>query len=368
VTVPAPTLPDPTAKTPTAAPCEEQLPGAELPSERLRQLSRKHPKAVRTVRRINTTLPGWTLRADTITDGSGIAGGAAYRRESFDTMGMASINGYILATAGVSYARPADQRLVFHASLRTESFPQEDFYGLGRESSAAAHTEYWRLALDSIGGVTFSPARTFHVTGTAGLLDVRLLSSNLAPQIWTHYLHAGAGLDLDRTDDPLFPKGERYRGSFSRYRGIDGAQGLFTRVDIDVRQYWPIPSTENHVLAARALLMSVQSQDAAAVPFYFLPRLGGATTLRSYDNSRLTDRDALAVNLEYRLRVNRLQVLGLVDLGDVAPTLTDLRPSKFHTSTGAGVRFQAGGTFLPGVDVAHGREGWAVIVRLGHAF
>jgi hypothetical protein len=72
--------------------------------------------------------------------------------------------------------------------------------------------------------------------------------------------------------------------------------------------------------------------------------------------------------VEYRVKLNRLQVLGLVDLGDVAPALGDLRPSKFHTSTGAGVRVQAGGTFLPGVDVAHGSEGWAVIVRLGHAF
>ena len=114
-----------------------------------------------------------------------------------------------------------------------------------RDSVEGDHVEYWRLALDSVGGVTFSPARTFHVTGTAGLLDVRLLSSELAPHVWSNYLHAGAGVDLDRTDDPLFPKGERYRGSFSRYRGIGEARGLFNRVDIDIRQYLPVPSTSN---------------------------------------------------------------------------------------------------------------------------
>jgi hypothetical protein len=390
VTIPIPTLPD----APPAPGCADDSadPSADFPSARMRKFKQDHPDAVRTMMRINTTLPGWTLRADTIIDGSGIAGGIAYRhgldedRAAFDMMGMLSINTYYLVTAGISYARPSNRRLLFHAALRHESFPQEDFYGFGRGSSDNDHTVYWRQAFDAVGGVTFSPASTVHVTGTAGVLDVRMLSGRdgdkpspeerfspadvpgLAPGIWSNYLHAGAGIDVDRTDDVMFPKGGRYRGSFTRYRGIGGANGLFSRVDIDVRQYWAVPHTDNQVLAARMLIGSVSSQDAAAVPFYFLPRLGGGTTLRGYDTSRLTDRDALAVNVEYRVRLHRLQVLGLVDLGDVAPTFGNLRPSKFHTATGAGVRFQAGGTFLPGVDIAHGSEGWAAIVRLGHAF
>ncbi len=382
VTVPAPTM-----TTPPVQGCADD---ADLPKAMIK-FQREHPDVVRTFMRMNTTLPGWTLRTDTIIDGSGIAGGIAYRHEvteeraSFDMMGMLSINAYYLVTAGMTYARPSDQRLVFHAAVRHESFPKEDFFGIGRNTLAADHTEYWRQAFDSVGGVTFSPTHTLHVTGTAGVLDVRMLSGiggkpsteerfsavdvpGLHPGTWTNYLHGGAGIDIDRTDDLMFPKGGRYRGSFTRYRGIGDTNGLFSRVDIDIRQYLAMPYAENQVIATRALLMSVAAQDPSAVPFYFLPRLGGATTLRSYDTSRLTDRDALAVNVEYRVRLNRLQVLGLVGLGDVAPALGDLRPSKFHTATGAGLRFQAGGTFLPGVDVAHGSEGWAAIVRLGHAF
>jgi hypothetical protein len=386
VTIPIPTLPDPSP----APGCADS--SADFPSERMRKFQHEHPEAVRTMMRINTTLPGWTLRADTIIDGSAIAGGIAYRhgldedRASFDMMGMLSIRTYYLVTAGISYARAKDRRLLFHAALRHESFPQEAFYGFGRDTSGNEHTVYWRQAFDSVGGVTFSPASSLHITGTAGVLNVRMLSgrdgdkpstedrfspadvSGLTPGVWRSYVHAGAGIDVDRTDDVMFPKGGRYRGSFTRYRGLGDGNGLFSRVDIDVRQYWPVPYTANQVLAARVLLGSVSSQDAAAVPFYFLPRLGGGTTLRSYDTSRLTDHDALAVNVEYRVRLNRLQLLGLVDLGDVAPTFGSLRPSKFHTATGAGVRFQAGGTFLPGVDIAHGSEGWAAIVRLGHAF
>jgi Omp85 superfamily domain len=377
VTIPIPTLP----------PDES----AELPNEQLRQFSRKHPKVVHTMMRINRTLPGWTLRMDTIIDGSGIAGGAAYRNmfddnhASFDLMGMLSINTYYLVNTGVTYARPSDKRLLFTAALRHESYPKEDFYGFGRDS-ADVHTVYWRQSFDSIGGVTFSPRPSVHISGTAGIVDARMLTGRdgdkpsvetrfspaevpgVAPGQWTNYLHAGAGIDIERTDDLMFPKGWRYRGSFTRYRGIGDAVGLFSRVDIDLRQYWAVPHASNQVLAARMLIGSISSEDSAAVPFYFLPRLGGGTTLRGYDTSRLTDRDALAFNVEYRVKLGRLQLLALVDLGDVAPTFGDLRPSKSHTATGAGVRFQTGGAFLPGVDIAHGSEGWAAVVRMGHAF
>jgi outer membrane protein assembly factor BamA len=300
---------------------------------------------------------------------------------------MVSLDAYYLVNAGFTYARPSDQRLVFHAALRHESFPEEDFYGFGRDARDADHTAYWRQSFDSIGGVTFSPAPTVHITGTAGVLNVRMLSGRegklpstedrftesevpgLAPGVWDNYLHAGAGVDIDRTDDLAFPKGGRYRGSFTRYTGLGKDLGLFSRIDIDIREYLPVPHTKNHVLAMRGLLGSVSGQDAATVPFYFLPRLGGALTLRGYDTSRFTDRDALAFNIEYRVLIkNRLQVLAFTDMGDVAQRLTDLRPTKFHTSQGVGTRFHAGGTFLPGIDFAHGTDGWAVIARLGHAF
>jgi hypothetical protein len=392
VNVPVPTPPG--APDPNAESCDaDSIDISSIPSGRMRQLARKHPKVVKTALRINTTQPGWTLRADTIVDGSLIGGGAAYRhgieedRATFDMMGIVSLNAYYLVTAGFTYARPSEPRLVFHVAMRHESFPEEDFYGFGRNSLDASHTAYWRQGVDSIGGVTFSPTQTVHITGTAGVLNVRMLSGRegevpstddrftaaevpgLLPGAWANYLHAGAGVDVDRTDDASFPKGGRYRGSFTRYSGFGEALGLFSRVDLDIRQYVPMPYSKNHVFAIRGLLGAISGADAAAVPFYFLPRLGGNLTLRGYDTGRFTDRDALSFNVEYRVLIkNRLQVLAFTDMGDVAPNLGDLRPAKFHTSQGVGFRFQAGGTFLPGMDIAHGADGWALLVRLGHAF
>jgi hypothetical protein len=363
-------------------------------AEKMRKFAEQHPKVVNVMTRINTTQPGWTLRADTLIDGSGIAGGAAYRRSlaldraSFDVMGMLSIKAYYLLTAGVTYTLPAQHRIVLHGALRHESYPEEDFYGLGRNSAHDQHTAYWRQAFDSIGGATLALAPSFHITGTAGVLNVRMLSGRegsipstedrfsladvpgLQPGTWTNYLHLGAGLDIDRTDGNLvFPKGGRYRGSFSRYKGIGDPVGQFSRVDIDVRQYVAVPRTGNQVVALRVLTSSVSGAEAGKVPFYFLPRLGGDTTLRGYGTSRFMDRSALAVDAEYRvLLVKHLQLLGLVDLGDVAPSFSALRPSKFHSSTGLGARYQFAPAFLGGVDVAHGSEGWAAIVRLGQAF
>ena len=116
VTVPIPTLPQ--SETPPAPGCPDargstsaNTSAADFPSARMQKFQHDHPEAVRTMMRINTTLPGWTLRADTIIDGSAIAGGVAYRhgldedRASFDLMGMVSIRTYYLVTAGFSYAR-----------------------------------------------------------------------------------------------------------------------------------------------------------------------------------------------------------------------------------------------------------------------
>jgi hypothetical protein len=406
VNVPVPTLPSAAASfgadsgnasnanagTSLASACADESDDAEADA-RFAAMARKHPTAVKIFSRINTTAPGWTLRADTIVDGSGIAGGGAYRREftndhtSFDLMGMASIRGYYLVQAGFTYTLPADRRVALLAAVRHESFPEEDFYGLGRDTLEREHTAYWRQGVDTIAAVTFSPADSFHVTGTAGLVDARVLSGRqggvptiedrfnatgapgLQLRTWSDFLHVGAGVDIDRTDNPIFPRGGRYRGSFTIYKALDDAIGRFTRVDIDLRHYQPIPHTERHVVAVRALLSSISSQDGAAVPFYFLPRLGGGTTLRSYGTSRLTDRNALAFNTEYRwLMLDRVQLIALIDLGDVAPTFTALRPSKFHSSIGTGMRYHIAGTFLAGLDAAHGHEGWTFIARLGHAF
>jgi hypothetical protein len=382
VIIPAPTLPPPT---PAAG---SSTTASTISDKRFAALAKKHPTMVKIFSRMNTTEPGWTLRADTIVDGGGVAGGGAYRKQfedqrtSFDMMAMLSERLYLLAQAGFTHALPPKTHLAVMAAVRHESYPQEDFYGLGRDSLARDHTSYWRQSVDSIGGLIYSPFAKLHVSGTAGLVDVRLLSGRQEPErlpsiqdrftsadapglsmhTWSDFWHIGAGVDLDRTDNPLFPRGGRYRGSFTVYNS-------FSRVDIDLRHYQPLPHTDRHVIAVRALLESINASSGTIVPFYFYPRLGGGTTLRSYGTSRLTDRNALAFNTEYRwLMTDRIQLIALADLGDVAPTFSALRPTKFHTDVGGAVRYHIAGTFLAGVDAAHGGEGWTVIARLGQAF
>ncbi len=393
VRVPAPALPSDRVNREIAlaqACAEQQQANTDA---RFMAMARKHPTMVKVFSRINTSEPGWNLRADVIVDGSGIAGGGAYRKAladkqtSFDMMAMFSVRNYLLAQAGFTHAMVDETHLSLIAAVRHESFPEEDFYGLGRDSLSQAHTAYWRQSVDSIGGVTFSPTSTLHVSGTAGLLNVRLLdgrqehvptvqdlfTSADAPGLRMHtfdnFLHIGAGVDIDRTDNPIFPRGGRYRGSFTVYKPLDDALGTFSRIDIDLRHYQPIPRTERHVVAVRALIEAIESPTDTVIPFYFLPRLGGGTTLRAYPTSRWTDRNALAFNTEYRwLMTDRIQLIALADLGDVAPSFSALRPSKFHVSKGGGVRYHIAGTFLAGVDAAHGSEGWTVIARMGQAF
>ena len=103
------------------------------------------------------------------------------------------------------------------------------------------------------------------------------------------------------------------------------------------------------------------------VPSYMLPSLGGSTTLRSFSDYRFHDRHMLlpAWNRAGRL-FEHVDAALFVDAGGVAPRVRDL--GFRETSVGAGVRVHVRSTTIGRIDVAHGREGWRVLMRLNEPF
>jgi hypothetical protein len=87
------------------------------------------------------------------------------------------------------------------------------------------------------------------------------------------------------------------------------------------------------------------------LPFYDLPSLGGASTLRGYIANRFTDETAWHAVAEYRfwviprgfritrtIRVERIGLALFGELGTVAGSLGDLPDARIHTSYGVGFR------------------------------
>jgi hypothetical protein len=110
------------------------------------------------------------------------------------------------------------------------------------------------------------------------------------------------------------------------------------------------PAEENPPTDTLALGVRLDTT-AGDLPFYDLPSLGGASTLRGYIGNRFTDETAWHAVAEYRfwviprgfritrtIRVERIGLALFGELGTVAGSLGDLPDARIHTSYGVGFR------------------------------
>ena len=117
------------------------------------------------------------------------------------------------------------------------------------------------------------------------------------------------------------------------------------------------------------------------LPFYDLPSLGGASTLRGYIANRFTDNSAWHAVAEYRFwviprgvrltRTIRIERFGLAvfgELGTVASSLGDLPEARVHASYGVGLRISLERLAVFRVDVGFSDEGTNLTVAFGLPF
>ena len=117
------------------------------------------------------------------------------------------------------------------------------------------------------------------------------------------------------------------------------------------------------VLATHGWLVGSWTEDGGLVPFYLLPSLGGANTLRAYTDYRFHDRNLLVVNVESRFAVfPHIDAALFVDAGSVAAHIADLDLGK--RGYGVGLRMHSRQSTFARFDIAHGAEGWRFLFRL----
>jgi hypothetical protein len=342
--------------------------------------------------RFNGTRDGWTPRVGTVASGSGVAFGSTWQQPVMNgamrvtTDAMYSVRGYYTLEVG-AFATPFGKRpIVIGGRVRQEGFPQEDFYGVGPNSSMDDRTSYMREGLDTSGYVTFAPRPWLTIETSAGFLDmqVRAGKDRNFPSIEQRFdaarapglgadgdmLHAGVLIDADRRDDDFFPRaGGRYIANVTAFHGIADFRDDFTRADVDLRKYFAVPGTTNHAIAIRGQFAFSGGAGDNDVPFYMLPRLGGSSTLRAYETSRFTDHHAMVFAAEYRyLMTPKLQLVGFLEGGQVAPRVSAFDLPSFKTSYGAGVRYRIKNSAVVRVDFARGLEGNRWIVGFSPGF
>ncbi len=336
---------------------------------------------------VNKDIEGPALRAGSVVAGGGFALGGHWRetistRARLDTEYMASIKGYQSALIDLSSQPVANGRLTFGVGVKYQSLPMEDFFGLGPESAVGSHTSYERQGLDTRGWARIRVRPWFELRPTIGHLDTRLLSGEQSgiPSIesvtWSRsvagvgrqsrFVHAGLAATIDRRDDAKRTRsGFLIKASAERFEPVTTADDGFLKTDIDVRGYVPIRLlSREDVFAVRGVALLTDGTRHESAPFYFLPRLGGGGLLRGYETSRFVDTQALFASAEYRWQARRrLQVVGFVDVGQVAPSMRAFQLSNLQTSAGIGIRYRG---FR--IDYARGAEGGRLHVGVGASF
>jgi outer membrane protein assembly factor BamA len=118
------------------------------------------------------------------------------------------------------------------------------------------------------------------------------------------------------------------------------------------------------VLAFHGWSVMTNVDNRAEVPFYLLPSLGGANTLRGFPDYRFHDLHLLLTTAEARFALfDHVDLAAFVDAGSVAARIRQLDLGA--RSYGLGVRLHSGRATFLRIDAAHGREGWNVLLRLG---
>lgn len=318
---------------------------------------------------------GWFARVGGLGDGNGVAMGGGFRtttREGVLTT-RAIVSHRESFLVGADWRRPLDAEgrwsLAMGVSERRDA--QQRFSGLGAAPDDTA-TGYALTTRAADVATIWQPASWLQAT--AGISAVkptlgRSTSSSIAPvggrfaagdlsglALQPTYAVLHAGVSIDTRGGSRGPSGGRYAAEWRHYDDRADAGYSFDTIRLEATQAVALGSPDR-LISVHAVAQQARPQAATAVPFYFLPTLGGNRSLRGYERQRFRDHSAVFVQAEYLHRIHRFASAAVFfDAGQVAPRLGAIRPESFLSDYGVGlVLGKAGGPGLR-TDLAFGGE------------
>jgi len=306
----------------------------------------------------------------------GFAPGVAVRRAighaRLNFGGAYSIRNYKLAHAALRFPELAGNKLELETHARWIDATQVPFYSLGNESSKDDRVNYGLRSLDLGGSATFKPVRWYSIgagissrqlenregVGRHPSIETRH-SASTAPGLFAEprYRRATAFTAIDWRESPGYTRrGGFYAVTLEEFRDSDD-RFTFRVAEADLRQYIPVLK-EHWVIALRALVQTTDLDNGQLIPYFLMPSLGGANSLRGYGDFRFQDRHLMLLSAEYRWLPSRVVDMAIfVDTGKVTAERRDLDLDGLKTTYGIGIRFH-GPTFTPlRADLARGDDG-----------
>src|SRR5262245_7751992 len=348
-------------------------------------------KEQRLLERFQSGVYGFHPLLGGLATGAGFALGTEYRHSFADSRietsarAQGSLRGYKRFEVNAASHTLAGGRLSLAFNARRSYSPQEDFFGIGRDSSASNRTNYTYNSTDLQASAAFRPARWIEAGTLAGTLGIRIkagtdprfpstetvFNDSDVPGMLSHpdYTYAGVFARSDTRDEPGNPReGHKVQVDWRNYHDRNSSGYSFNRFGAEAQQYIPF-FNKRRVIALRGRTSFSQTADGNAVPFFLQPTLGGSEDLRGFREFRFRDRNMMVMNAEYRWEAfSGLDLALFTDAGKVFNSSREFNFEDLEKSYGFGFRFNTAKSVFLRVDTAHGSEGMRLFVKFGHVF
>lgn len=282
-----------------------------------------------------------------------------------------------------------DWDLLVDANFRGDKFTL-NFFGLGNETQMQPESKDFDFNRVRQSSLNLGASFKYRFSGEDGVFKIgpvvefneieftegRFLSSEFENEnapIFDQRIFGGikGGLSYQNLDHPrLAARGLRLSASYA-YRNDFNSSEELNSASAKVTVYLPITKDKRFLFATRAGI----AQTWGNAPFFYLPNLGGASTLRGYRFNRFYGNTAVYHNTDIRFELFKSSnnilpftfgLHGGFDYGRV--WLDDEDSDKWHSNYGGGIWLAPVDFIILSGGLYISEEDKRVIVQIGHSF
>jgi hypothetical protein len=330
----------------------------------------------------------WHPFFGTAYQGAGFTAGVGYLwhvgdYDSIDPRVAVSLNGSKRAEVEFRTPRPFTRRGTLSVLGGWAEGKEQNFFGLGSVATSADDRTRFDFR-QTYGAVTLDVrpvGRWLAVSTGAGYLryeqrstgdpafTARYTAASLPGRgAVVNYVHAHSTIGLDSRPAAGYARRGGYYGVTGRWFVDTGGPFSFGQLDYEAVQHVPV-LRDAWVLSVRARAATTYTGAGDQVPFFMMPFLGDATTLRGFSSMRFRDRHSLLASAEWRILINaNIDTAFFYDTGKVASRRADLNLSGLKSNYGFGIRLHTLVATPFRIDLARGNEGFLVVLGATAAF
>ncbi len=257
--------------------------------------------------------------------------------------------------------------------------PEENFYGLGHNSSEKTHTAF--ALRQTWAGVRWEKQARGRLTWGA-LYRLAWLSAlpsgsgtYAAPDVYfpnlpgygtqTRLSSTGLYMDLDGIRGNYELGGAAHVGA-SYQRGLGGRNLSYFSYEAQLEGRLPVTRDNSAFVGQANFELNRERHASDPIPFYLLPHIGGSSTLRGFALDRFYGRNVALLSLEYRYQIHpMIQAIPFFDEGQIFDRTEDLSWMNWHRNYGLGFRIRSRATTLLRLDLGHSTEGLLFHITFG---